>query len=187
MAECELDLSHPYFLFSIGRLKDDPDFQQALDEIKGKVEKEHTCCHRVVQQFYGDKKFAHLYEKIWKYDWGESSASHRKAWRLVVVVPEPHGKPLKLIAGAMYTKAVAAQLSFKELAAIFAGITTTISAQPTPGADPPPCHFRHVPNGDGQTRSICEQCFAPAAISTEVEILERGEREHVCVSPKDSN
>ena len=84
----------------------------------------------------------------------------------------------------MYTKAVAEQLSFKELAAIFAGLTAPVIAQATPEADLPACRFTRISNGDGQIRSICDQCYTAAAISIEVEILEKGEREYVCVSVK---
>jgi hypothetical protein len=87
----------------------------------------------------------------------------------------------------MYTKAVAEQLSFKELAAIFAGLTAPVIAQATPEADLPACRFTRISNGDGQNgqiRSICDQCYTAAAISIEVEILEKGEREYVCVSVK---
>jgi hypothetical protein len=181
MARCKLDLTHPHFLGSLKRLEDNPDFKQVLLDFKEKVEKEHTSCGRVVQQFYGNQKYTHLHGKIWKYDWGQSSASGRKSWRLVVVVPDLEANPLKLIAAAMYTKSMATQLPLKELAAIFAGVTTS---QPEIAATAPEINtsreFHRVPNGDGQKRSICFQCYALVAVSPDVEALDTAERDHKC-------
>jgi hypothetical protein len=188
MAVCTLDLSHPYFLASLGRLQDDPDTQEALAEIKKKVEAEHTSCNRVVQKFYGNAKFPHLHGKIWKYDWGKSSASGRKSWRLVVVATDPNAQPYKLIAGAIYSKSAAEQLPLRELAEIFACVTKQASAGNVleMAAAATVGEFRRVPNGDGQTRSICMLCFAKVEVSSEIAVLDEAEHEHRCDLATDS-
>jgi hypothetical protein len=179
MAVCTLDLGHPFFVASIGKLQDDPDIQEALREIKKKVELEHTSCGRVVQQFYGNTKFTHLHGKIWKYDWGKSSARGRKSWRMVVVVPDPNSQPLRLIAGAIYSKSTADQLPPRELAEIFAGITNPVSVLAATEA-PAIGEFHRVPNGDGQTRSICMLCYLKVEVSSDPLVLAKAELEHRC-------
>jgi hypothetical protein len=185
MAASLLDLSHPCFLAFLGSLQHDPDTQEALAQIKTKIEVEHTSCNRVVQKFYGNAKFPHLHGKIWKYDWGKSSASGRKSWRLVVVVPEPDVQPYRLIAGAIYAKNVSEQLSLRELASIFSCVMTPSSAAdsdtPTPEST-----FHRVPNGDNQTRSICLLCYTPVAVSIDLAVLDKAELEHRCdLAPAD--
>ena len=190
MAKCTLDISHSCFLASLGRLQDDPDIKEALAEIKKKVEAEHTSCNRVVQKFYGNAKFPHLQGKIWKYDWGKSSASGRKSWRLVVVVADPNTQPYKLIAGAIYAKSVTEQLPLRELAEIFSCVTKPASAENVleMAAAATAGEFHRVPNGDGQTRSICLLCYIHVAVSAETAVLESGEREHRCdLEASDSN
>jgi hypothetical protein len=179
MARCTLDLSHPCFVESLGRLEDDPDIKEALDEIKRKVELEHTSCGRVVQKFWGNDKFAHLHGKIWKYDWGKPSARGRKSWRMVVVVPDPDTQPYHLIAGAIYFKSMTEQLPLRELAEIFTCVTTsspvgTVEIAAAQG------EFHRVPNGDGQTRSICMLCYTHVTVSLDVVVLDKAESEHRC-------
>jgi hypothetical protein len=187
MAVCTLDLSHPFFLASIEKLQDDPDIQEALKEIKRKVELEHTSCGRVVQQFYGNGKFTHLHGKIWKYDWGKSSSRGRKSWRMVVVVPDPNSQPLLLIAGAIYSKSTADQLPARELAEIFSGLTRPVSVTEA-NQSATAGEFHRVPNGDGQTRSICMLCYGPVEVSCELSVLDKAEQEHRCdLAPEDSN
>jgi hypothetical protein len=190
MSESTLDLSHPCFLASLGRLQDDPDTQEALAEIKKKIEKEHTSCNRVVHKFYGNAKFPHLHGKIWKYDWGKSGSSGRKSWRLVVVVPDLNTQPYKLIAAAIYSKSVTEQLPLRELAEIFDGVTN-----PAPAANvlklaaaADSREFRRVSNGDGQTRSLCALCYTSVAVSIEISALDKAECEHRCdLQSPDSN
>jgi hypothetical protein len=177
MAACTLDLSRPCFAASLASLGESDEVKkQALDDFKAKVERDHRCCHRVVQKFYGNKKFAHLHDKIWKYDWGESSASSRKAWRMVVVVPEPNIEPYNLIAAAVYTKSVSEQLSFRELAAIFDAAKATAA----PASDDPKGNFRRVPNGDGKTRSICCLCYTHVAVTEHELEMDAAENQHRC-------
>ncbi len=187
MAECTLDLSHPCFLASMGRLQDDPETQEALAEIKSKVEREHTSCNRVVQKFYGNSKFPHLQGKIWKYDWGKSSASGRKSWRLVVVVAEPNTQPYKLIAGALYFKNATEQLPLRELNEIFTCVTTQVAATNVLQIAAGGGEFHRVPNGDGQTRSICMHCYFPAGVSDDPTEIDRLEQEHRCDLASESN
>lgn len=181
MAVCTLDLSHPCFTEKYGRLQEDPDLEEALQELKKKVESEHTSCNRVVQRFYGNKKHSELNGKIWKYDWGKTSASGRKSWRLVVIAPEPKVQPYRLIAGAIYAKNVAEQLSLQELSAIFTCVTKneaplSIAASAAVG------EFHRVPNGDGRLRSICMRCYSstPVSISEDVSVLAKDEAAHRC-------
>jgi hypothetical protein len=187
MAACHLDVTHPRFIRSLERSGIDADTQEALKTIKEKVEADHASCNRVVQNFYGNKKYTHLHRKIWKYDWGASGASGRKSWRLVVVVLDPDKEPYELIAGAVYSKSMTAQLSFKELAKIFAQVTAPILATeeaPQPGSK---LEFQRVPNGDGRSRSICMGCYAHVEISLDAGVLDDAEVKHVCPSGEDSN
>jgi len=178
MAECTLDLSRPCFIASLENLPEGPEAKQAaLESFRSKVEKDHRCCHRVVQKFYGNKKYTHLHDKIWKYDWGESSASSRKAWRMIVVVPDPLTQPYNLIAAAVYTKNVHDQLSFAELSSIFDNATRAIDPVMAAGGSG---DFRQVPNGDGKTRSICCLCYAAVAVHDDPTEIEKAEKEHRC-------
>jgi hypothetical protein len=184
MARCTLDLSHPCFLASLGKLQDDPEVQEALKNLKKKIELEHTSCGRVIQQFYGNNKFTYLHGKIWKYDWAKPGAhsSGRKSWRMVVVVPDPNTQPYGLIAGAIYFKSDTEQLPMRELAEIFDCVTKAafaanvleLAAGATTG------EFRRVSNGDGQTRSICALCYTSVAVSIEIPVLDKAEQEHRC-------
>jgi hypothetical protein len=178
MAVCTLDVSHPRFV-----APSDPELQEALQEMKKKVEAEHTSCNRVVQTF-GQGKYPELHGKIWKYDWGKTSASGRKSWRLVVVVPDPTLQPYELIAGAVYAKSAESQLSYKELARIFAQITMPAivgSAADNESANSSG-DFHRVSNGDGQLRSICITCLSstPVSISADLAVLDKAEQEHRC-------
>src|ERR1700687_6450452 len=130
MAGCTLDLSHPCFLASLGKLQDDPEINEALKTLKKKVELENTSCNRVVHQFYGNNKSPHLHGKIWKYDWAKPGAhsSGRKSWRMVVVVPDLDARPYRLIAGAVYFKSGIGQLPMRELAEIFDCVAKPASA-----------------------------------------------------------
>lgn len=179
MAACTLDLNHPFFVASKGRLQGDPDIEEALKDLQEKVEREHTSCGRVVQQFYGNAKFTHLHGKIWKYDWGKSSANGRKSWRIVVVVPDPETIPYRLIGATIYPKSGIDQLPLKELAAAFAAVTKNPIA-PDQSHETSSGEFHRVPNGDGQTRSICMLCMEPVAISAEGSHLDEGESSHRC-------
>lgn len=179
MAACTLDLSRSCFIASLAGLPEDGK-DEAIKAFKKKVEENHACCHRVVQRFYGNQKYTHLHGKIWKYDWGESSASSRKAWRMVVIVPDPDTQPYTLIAAAVYTKSVAEQLSFAELAAIFDNATKALPV--APDATPPKGDFRRVSNGgdDGKMRSICGSCYAHVAVSEHEHELDSAEEQHRC-------
>lgn len=80
MAVCTLDLGNPCFIASCGKQQDDQDFKDGPRELHAKVEENHLSCNRVVQKFWGNKKFIHLQNKIWKYDWartGNSSAGRK--------------------------------------------------------------------------------------------------------------
>lgn len=181
MAACLLDLSHPIFLASRQKIQEDPELEEALAEMKRKIEAEHTSCGRVVQKFYGDSNFTELHGKIWKYDWGKSGASGRKSWRMVVVVPEPAETPLKLIAGAIYAKSSTDQLPLKELSSIFtAVITPSIAASAT--EEECSGEFHRVPNGDGQTRSICMSCYELVTVSMDIAFITASEKNHLCGS-----
>jgi hypothetical protein len=176
MAGCTLDLSHPSFLASLGNQQHDPETQKALAAFKAKVEHEHTSCSRVVQPFYGNGKFQHLHNKIWKYDWGVpgSHSSGRKSWRLVVVVQDPNTQPYRLVAGAIYSKSTMTQLSIKELAKIFAEVVKPISDAETNQPE-----FRLVDNGDGRMRLICCDCMG-FEVSGDLEILDTAKSLHKC-------
>lgn len=179
MAACTLDLSRPCFIASLASIPETDEVKkEALDAFREKVEKDHRCCHHVVQKFWGNKKYTHLHGKIWKYDWGESSASSRKAWRMVVVVPEPDIQPYNLIGAAVYMKSIADQLSAKELAAIFGNAT---KAEEAP-KDIPKGEFHRVPNGDGKIRSICGSCYCdpPVAVTEDIAELDKAEAAHRC-------
>jgi hypothetical protein len=186
MAVCTLDLSHPCFLAATRKLQDDPEIQEALREIQRKVELEHTSCNRVVQPF-GNGKFPELHGKIWKYDWGKSSASGRRSWRMVVVVPEPNVQPYRLIAGTIYAKSMTEQLPLKELAEIYTCVTLG-RREPEQNEPPTPeVEFHRVPNGDGRTRSICMKCYEPVIVSEDIHVLDEAERAHRCDLASDSN
>jgi len=184
MAECTLDLSRPCFEASLENLPETSEAkQEALAAFKSKVERDHRCCHRVIQKFYGNKKYTSLHGKIWKYDWGDSSASSRKAWRMIVVVPDPLTQPYKLIAAAVYTKSVSEQLSVAELSSIFDNATRALDPAMAVGTNG---DFRQVPNGDGRTRSICCLCYTHVAVTDDHAEIDTAEKEHRCdlaVSP----
>lgn len=187
MAACHLDVTHPRFIRSLEQFGNDADVQEALKAIKEKVEADHESCNRVVQNFYGNKKYTHLHRKIWKYDWGASGSSGRKSWRLVAIVADPDNEPYKLIASGIYAKSTTAQLSFKELAKIFGEITAPLPASGEQSTSPPDREFHRVPNGDGRIRSICCGCYECVEISVEECQLNESEQCHTCSSPEDSN
>ena len=175
MAQCSLDLSHPAFQRVISAFKDDPGFSEGLQELKRKVEAEHTSCNRVVQPM---PKYPDCQNKIWKYDWSPAGArsAHRKSWRIVVIVAEPTVQPYRLIAVAVYAKNQTAQLSTRELARIFAAAT-----KPTGECSPEvPERFHHVKQGDGDTRSLCMDCGETVAVSFQLPDIEDGQNKHLC-------
>jgi hypothetical protein len=97
---------------------------------------------------------------------------------MVVVVPEPNIEPYKLIGAAVYTKNVAEQLSFTELAAIFHDATRAMpmtSEMVAPTAD-----FHRVANGDGNIRSICILCYVAVAVTQDTAELDKAEEQHRC-------
>ena len=180
MAKCTLDLSHPNFQKCLGSNQNSPAFMDGLRTMKSKVEAEHTSCHWVVQPMPG---YPHCSGKIWKYDWSPTGqrSSTRKSWRLIVIVPDPHSHPLRLIAAGFYDKASTAQLSNKELALTFAKIVN-------PDTDPPASDspaFHRVEKSDGSTVSICRVCGETAADSKVARELDAGEESHkrACTGP----
>jgi hypothetical protein len=176
LAKCTLDLSHPYFKKAVGAFQNDPAFAEGLQNLKNKVEAEHTCCHWVVQPMKG---YPDCQGKIWKYDWsppGDRSAG-RKSWRMVVVVPDPSARPYRLVAATVYAKNKTSQLSVKELAKILAAVTTP---EVDTGKQADPELFRHMIQDDGQTRSLCLVCCESVAVSFDSQAIEDGQRQHKC-------
>ncbi len=159
--------------------------QIALDAIRVRIQQEHTACGRVVQQFYGNAKFEHLHNKIWKYDWSPAGVrgAGRKSWRLIVVVPSPEQQPFGLIASAFYSKSSESQLPTKELARIFAAIVTPVTFNLAASEDAEG-EFRRLSNGDGNTRSICSACFESVAVSADPSVIAIAEAGHTCLKQK---
>lgn len=183
MAKCTLDLSHPHFQKCIKSFKDDPDFQSGLEKAKAKIEENHASCNHSVQPFYGNEKFKDCHNKVWKYDWAPdgSRGSSRKAWRLIVIVPDPLTQPYRLIAARIYSKTGTAQLSLKELALIFMGVVnqpSDVSASAEEDQD----KFRDYPEGNGVFRSLCCTCGETVGVGDSAE-LERFKAAHECSGP----
>lgn len=151
---------------------------EGLNAAKVSIEGEHTSCHRVVQPFYGNKRYEDCYDKVWIYDWAPAQlhGSTRKSCRMVVIVPEPNKEPLRLIAGTVYWKSSTIQLSLKQLAAIFLAVTApTVQRAPDQ-----PEQFRHVNEPDGLVRSICNTCYDAVAVSADITEIEAGQTAHDC-------
>ena len=180
MAVCTLNLSHPFFVAALAKLKDTEEAKQALDVVKARVEQEHTSCGRAVQQFYGNAKFSHLHNKIWKYDWSPPSirGAKRKSWRLIVVVHFAEHQPFALIAAAFYSKSTVSQLSSVELSGIFDAVIGPTAAPAISGEVE--TEFRRVSNGNEQIRSMCRRCFESVAVSIDFAALADAEAAHIC-------
>jgi hypothetical protein len=179
LAQCTLDLNHPYFQNSISGSNDDLDFHEGLRILKSKIEAEHTSCNHVVQPM---PRYPDCQDKIWKYDWspvGQHSAN-RKSWRMVVVVPDPSARPLYLIAAAVYPKNRTDQLSAKQLAKTLAKVTAQAS-EGLPSAEPE--RFRHVVRMDGVSVSVCLECGETVAESPQPTDLPDKEQLHECPGP----
>ena len=185
MANSTLDFSHPFFQKTIRKSKGDAAFMKALESMKALIEANHEACHRVVQPM--GKKYPQCHDKIWKYDWQPATAhsSGRKSWRLVAIVPEPHVQPYRIIAGGVYPKNSVDQLTLKQLAAIFAAITSSAEEGVVRTTT---SQFIRVSNGDGQLRSLCEVCGDTVAVSALDDTLLLGEDTHDCPgSPFDNS
>ncbi len=179
MANSTLDFSHPFFQKQIRKAKNDPQFMEALDAMKRLIEENHEACHRVVQDGMG--KYPQCQNKIWKYDWQPPGVRSfgRKAWRLVAIVPDPTVQPYQIIAGAIYPKSTTDQLSAKQLAAIFAEVTTPYREEP---AEPDP-QFTRIKCGEGDVMiSVCSSCGGSTAKSAIEAELDSGESAHACPS-----
>lgn len=152
----------------------------ALNEMKRLIEANHEACHRVVQDGLG--KYPQCQGKIWKYDWQPEGtrSRNRKSWRLVAIVPDPTARPYQIIAGAVYPKSTTDQLSAKQLAAIFAGITSTQAAE-GPAAESE-SQFSRVYCGEGAVRlSVCSKCGTQTCKSESDDELLTAEQTHECV------
>jgi len=178
LANSTLDFSHPYFQKAINQAQADPHFKEALDNMKRLIEANHEACHRVVQDGMG-KKHKECHGKIWKYDWQPTDARSfgRKSWRLVAIVPDPTTKPYYIIAAAIYPKSTTDQLTVKQLAAIYAAVTTPYHE----AADDPEPKFKRVKCGEGDVMvSVCSDCGGPVGRSAVAAELDAGEQAHEC-------
>jgi hypothetical protein len=179
LAQCKLDLNHPYFQNSIGNSNDDLDFHEGLRILKSKVEAEHTSCYHVVQPMPG---YPDCQNKIWKYDWSPvgQHATKRKSWRMVVIVPDPSFRPFQLIAAAVYPKNRTDQLSTKQLAKILASVT-----QPAPEEiqQEEPERFKRIVKLNGVFVSVCTDCGETVAESEHPSAMRDGEDAHDCPGP----
>jgi hypothetical protein len=181
LAQCTLDLNHPYFQNSISANDSDLTFHEGLRTLKAKVEAEHTSCNHVVQPMPG---YPNCQNKIWKYDWSppDQRAARRKVWRMVVIVPEPFARPLKLIAAQVYCKGSTDQLTNKRLASILAAITAPVSAElGLPEARLP--LFRRVVKSNAKTISVCLDCGETVVESATLEDINGAEGLHQCPGP----
>jgi hypothetical protein len=144
LARCILDFSHPHFQRAIKNLRaGHPDFEEGLEKAQKKIQDDHTLCGHVVQDMPG---YPECEGKIWKYDWAPPSvrSARRKAYRLVVIVPDPTVIPYQLIAGGAYQKSTTSQLGAEQLADIFRAITAPISAADIQNAaEPESCPLCH--------------------------------------------
>jgi hypothetical protein len=177
LANSTLDFSHPNFQKQIRKAKNDPNFTDALDAMKRLIEVNHEACHRVVQDGLG--KYPQCQGKIWKYDWQPEGArsSTRKSWRLVAIVPDLTGRPYQIIAGALYPKSTTDQLTAKQLAAIFAAVTTPYREEPAQ----PEQQFMRVGCGEGDVMiSVCSSCGSSTAKSAIQAELDTGDAHHEC-------
>ena len=122
--------------------------------------------------------FRNATNRIWKYDWAPtgSRSSTRKSWRMVVVVLDPFLQPYHLIAATIYAKNTVSQLTPRQLASIFASVTSS----PPQNTQEAESSFKHVDNGDGSTRSICLTCGESVAVSALPQELQDGEIQHEC-------
>lgn len=181
MAQCTLDLNHPYFQASISGNANDLSFYEGLQTLKAKVEAEYTSCNQVVQPMPG---YPDCKDKIWKYDWSPPNqrAARRKLWRMVVVVPDPNSRPYNLIAAQVYSKSSRDQLSPKRLAAILAAVTAPISNESGVAEVRTPV-FTRVLKYDGNTISVCSDCGETVAEFEGLELIDAGERGHICPGP----
>jgi hypothetical protein len=177
LANSKLDFSHPFFQKQIKKSKNDPNFTEALDAMKRLIEANHEACHRVVQD--GMAKYPQCQGNIWKYDWQPEGvrSSGRKSWRLVAIVPDLTVQPYQIIAGGLYSKSTTDQLSAKQLAAIFAAVTTPYQEEP---AEPDP-QFIRVKCGEGDVMiSVCSDCGGSTGKSATQSELDACDRDHDC-------
>ena len=177
MAKSTLYLGHPYFQKAISSNLSDPQFMEGLTEAQRLIEANHDACHRVVQPM--GKKYPQCHGKIWKYDWAPSGSrsSTRKSWRMVVIVPDPLSQPYYIIAATVYAKSTVSELTLKQLATIFAAVTSSPRPQSQQETE---SGFRRVSNGDGKTRSLCITCGESVSVSAVHQELQEGEEQHQC-------
>jgi hypothetical protein len=129
LAKCKLNLTHPSFVKITEKLgKRQHDFGKGLEQAKRKIETDHQACNWVNQPMPG---YPDCQDKIWKYDWGPPSirSSTRRPCRLIVIVKDQSKEPYELVAGTVYCKNSANQLSVEELAAVYSEITNPLPEQ----------------------------------------------------------
>jgi hypothetical protein len=182
MAQCTIDLENPYFKKALKKTGDPDAALAAQGHVKDRIEGDHTQCHLVPQRFFGNKKYSHLHNKVWRYDWAPEGVTSkgRKTWRMIVIVPDPDTIPYRMIAGAIYSKNFRESLSLAELATIYHGVMTQPEDKATDLSD----NFHRMPDENDATRSMCILCLEWTFIHFESAPIDAAEAEHSLECPK---
>ena len=118
--------------------------------------------------------------RIWKWDFapaGDRSGT-RKGWRLFAFVPDPKApEPILAVAFLVHDKSVAPENKYYPK---FLADKLKEFLSETVLKDTPEDHFRHQTDPQGKTISLCCDCFATVAISSDLSEIESLEATHNC-------
>jgi hypothetical protein len=173
LARCNLDISHPKFLASIGN---DPELQAGLTKLRDLVAKDHKLSGFFSQPMKG---YTEYQGKIWKWDFRPDGAtsSTRKGWRLYAYVPDPNApEPILAIPFLYYSKADDPGGNYSDYVAkaikkfLVEHVEIRVEEE----------RFKRQNHSDGQTISLCLTCYETVAISADLDEVELLEGTHQC-------
>jgi hypothetical protein len=173
LARCNLDVSHPKFLASVGN---DPELLAGLTRLRDLVAKDHTLSGFFRQPMKG---YIDYQNKIWKWDFRPDGAtsSTRKGWRLYAYVPDPNApEPIPAIPFFFYSKADDPGGNYADHVAKAIKKFLVEHVEIRVEED----RFRHQNHSDGRTISLCMKCGETVAMSIDLEEVEIFESTHEC-------
>lgn len=176
MSKCKLDVSHPNFR-SIGGASG-PSFDAGIKELQDKVARDHRLSNFFPQPMPGYPQYE---KKVWKWDFEPSGNKSytRKGWRLFAYVSDPNdSEPIVAQAFLAYDKsdqptgnpAKYLAHTLKE----FLASTGKVEAKTD--------KFRRMPGPNGQTVSMCNDCFETIFSPNEAETeIAEARHEGICL------
>jgi hypothetical protein len=173
LSKCKLDVSHPKFHSISGS---GPAFDAGIKELQGKVARDHRLSNFVSQPMPGYPQYE---KKVWKWDFepaGNKSYT-RKGWRLYAYVPDPNAQePILAQAFLAYDKAD--QPTGNPATYVADALKEFLSS--TKAIEARPDKFRRMLGPNGQTVSMCNDCFETilSPDQAEADIAESGHEQN---------